>query len=44
VLGVIFAAAADDPDTGFAITASEAAVVATAGRNNNDPTPTGRCA
>ena len=44
VLGVIFAAAADDPDPGFAITAEEASVVATAGRNNNAPTATGRCA
>jgi S1-C subfamily serine protease len=44
VLGVIFAAAADDPETGFAITADEAAVVANAGRNNNDSTGTGHCA
>ncbi len=44
VLGVIFAAAADDPNTGFAITADEAAVVAEAGRTHNDPTGTGKCA
>ena len=44
VLGIIFAAAADDPQTGFAITASEASVVATAGLSHNDPTPTGKCA
>jgi S1-C subfamily serine protease len=44
VLGVIFAAAADDPETGFAITAKEAAEVATAGRNNNESTGTGHCA
>jgi S1-C subfamily serine protease len=44
VLGVIFAAAADDPETGFAITADEAAVVANAGRSNNDSTGTGHCA
>jgi S1-C subfamily serine protease len=44
VLGVIFAAAADDPQTGFAITANEASVVAAAGRNNNQSTATGGCA
>jgi len=44
VLGVIFAAAADDPQTGFAITADEAAVVANAGRSNNKATPTQKCA
>ena len=44
VLGVIFAAAADDPSTGFAITADEAAPVASLGRSHNDPTPTGKCA
>ena len=41
VLGVIFAAAADDQNTGFAITADEAAVVAEAGKTHNDPTGTG---
>jgi S1-C subfamily serine protease len=44
VLGVIFAAAADDPQTGFALTADEAAPVATAGLNHNDATGTGKCA
>jgi S1-C subfamily serine protease len=44
VLGVIFAAAADDQQTGFAITADEAAPVASLGRSHNDPTPTGKCA
>jgi S1-C subfamily serine protease len=44
VLGVIFAAAADDPQTGFAISADEAAAVAVAGRTHNSPTATGRCA
>jgi S1-C subfamily serine protease len=44
VLGVIFAAAADDEQTGFALTADEAAPVATAGLNHNDATGTGKCA
>jgi S1-C subfamily serine protease len=44
VLGVIFAAAADDPQTGFAVTADEAAVVAQAGKANTSPTSTGKCA
>lgn len=44
VLGVIFAAAADDPQTGFALTANEAAEVAYAGRSRTDSTNTGACA
>ncbi|MFB9413324.1 MULTISPECIES: MarP family serine protease [Dactylosporangium] len=44
VLGIIFAAAADDPQTGFAVTADEAAVVANAGVQHTDPTNTGKCA
>lgn len=44
VLGVIFAAAADDPNTGFAVTAAEAAPVATAGVQRTAPTGTGSCA
>jgi S1-C subfamily serine protease len=44
VLGVIFAAAADDPQTGFAITAGEAASVVEAGRSRTDATSTGSCA
>jgi S1-C subfamily serine protease len=44
VLGVIFAAAADDPQTGFALTAAEAAPVADAGRSRTDSTATGDCA
>jgi S1-C subfamily serine protease len=44
VLGVIFAAAADDPNTGFAVTAEEAAPVATAGRQRTRATATGDCA
>jgi S1-C subfamily serine protease len=44
VLGIIFAAAADDPQTGFAVTADEAAPVVQAGRTRTDTTPTGSCA
>jgi hypothetical protein len=44
VLGVIFAAAADDQSTGFALTANEAAPVADAGLNHNEATSTGKCA
>jgi S1-C subfamily serine protease len=43
VLGVIFAAAADDPETGFALTAAEAAPVAAAGQQRTDATSTGDC-
>lgn len=44
VLGVIFAAAADDPHTGFAVTADEAGSVAAAGRDRTQGTGTGSCA
>lgn len=44
VLGVIFAAAADDRDTGFALTAAQAAPVAAAGQARTDGTATGGCA
>jgi S1-C subfamily serine protease len=44
VLGVVFAAAADDPDTGFALTDQEIGPVADAGRSATDPTSTGDCA
>lgn len=44
VLGVIFAAAADDPNTGFAVTAAEAAPVAQAGTQLTAGTSTGSCA
>jgi S1-C subfamily serine protease len=44
VLGVIFAAAADDPTTGFAVTAREAAPVADAGTASGAPADTGSCA
>jgi S1-C subfamily serine protease len=44
VLGVIFAAAADDQNTGFAVTADEASSVAATGRQRTAGTSTGRCA
>ncbi|MBO0868854.1 MAG: MarP family serine protease [Micromonosporaceae bacterium] len=44
VLGVIFAAAADDPDTGFALTAVEAGPVIDAGRGATSAVSTGDCA
>lgn len=44
VLGVIFAAAADDRNTGFAVTAGEAAPVADAGVGRVQATSTGDCA
>jgi S1-C subfamily serine protease len=44
VLGVIFAAAADDPNTGFAVTAEEAAPVADAGMGRGQAIGTGHCA
>ena len=44
VLGVIFAAAADDSQTGFALTEKEAAPVIDAGRDATDAVGTGRCA
>jgi S1-C subfamily serine protease len=43
VLGVIFAAAADDPQTGFALTAAEAAPVAAAGRTATQRVSTQNC-
>jgi S1-C subfamily serine protease len=44
VLAVIFAAAADDPQTGFAITAEEASSVAVAGQSRTQAASTGDCA
>jgi S1-C subfamily serine protease len=44
VLGVIFAAAADDKNTGFALTAAEAAPVARAGATRTRGVRTGDCA
>lgn len=43
VLGVIFAAAADDPNTGFAVTADEARPVALAGAERTRAVRTGDC-
>ncbi|MEU5937590.1 MarP family serine protease [Micromonospora sp. NPDC047548] len=43
VLGVIFAAAADDPNTGFAVTAAEARPVALAGAERTRGVGTGDC-
>jgi S1-C subfamily serine protease len=43
VYGVVFAAAADDPDTGFALTATEAAPVASEGRDATNTVDTGAC-
>jgi S1-C subfamily serine protease len=43
VYGVIFAAAADDPDTGFALTVAESRPVADAGRGATRAVPTGDC-
>ena len=44
VLGVIFAAAADDKNTGFALTAGEASTVAQAGLSRTRGVRTGDCA
>jgi S1-C subfamily serine protease len=43
VLGVVFAAAADDPQTGYALTAKEVAGDAAAGRTATASVSTGRC-
>jgi S1-C subfamily serine protease len=43
VYGVIFAAAVDDPQTGFALTARESAPVVTAGRRASAAVDTGAC-
>jgi S1-C subfamily serine protease len=43
VYGVIFAAAADDPDTGYALTADEVASSAAAGRQRTASVSSGRC-
>jgi S1-C subfamily serine protease len=44
VLGVVFAAALDDPDTGFALTEKEAAADVTAGAVRTGTVSTGACA
>ena len=43
VLGVIFGAAIDKPDIGFALTEAEAAPVVAAGLVDNTPAATGAC-
>ncbi len=43
VLGVIFAASRDDPDTGYALTSAQVADAAAAGRSATGSVPTGRC-
>jgi S1-C subfamily serine protease len=43
VLGVIFAAAVDDPNTGFALTVDEATPVAVAGATRTEAVSTGAC-
>lgn len=43
VLGVVFAAALDDPDVGFAVTADEVAPAADAGRSRTNRVSTGPC-
>jgi S1-C subfamily serine protease len=43
VIGVIFAAAVDDPETGYALTMDESAPVLDAGRRASDPVGTGSC-
>ncbi|MFC3992788.1 MarP family serine protease [Actinoplanes siamensis] len=44
VIGVIFAAAADDKNVGFALTAAEAAPIAKLGRESTRSVKTGECA
>ena len=44
VLGVVFAKSLDDPDTGYALTADEAAPVIRAGRDRTQRVGTGDCA
>jgi S1-C subfamily serine protease len=44
VYGVVFAKSLDDPDTGYALTADEAAPVVRAGRERTRPVSTGSCA
>ena len=43
VLGVVFGAAIDKPDIGFALTAEEAAPVVAAGRTDTTAADTGAC-
>jgi S1-C subfamily serine protease len=43
VLGVVFASAIDDPDTGYALTAAEVATAATTGAGSSTQVDTGAC-
>jgi S1-C subfamily serine protease len=43
VLGVVFASAIDDPDTGYALTAQQVADAARKGDLSNDEVSTGAC-
>lgn len=43
VLGVVFGAAIDDPDVGFALTAAEVQPVVQAGLDDDSPAATGNC-
>ncbi len=43
VLGVVFAASREDPDTGYALTARQVAGAAHSGQDAVDDVPTGRC-
>jgi S1-C subfamily serine protease len=43
VLGVVFAASREDPDTGYALTATQVADAARSGQNEVDDVSTGRC-
>jgi S1-C subfamily serine protease len=44
VIGVVFGAAIDDPETGFALTAAEVADTVAAGLTDTSPADTGACA
>jgi len=44
VLGVVFAASVDDPDTGYALTAAQVADAAASGRSATSAVDPGRCA
>jgi len=44
VYGVVFAAALDDPDTGYALTRSQVAPAAAIGSSATEPVDTGSCA
>ena len=43
VLGVVFASAIDDPDTGYALTYAQVSTAATAGAGSSAPVDTGSC-